>query len=104
MRPMRRALLRYPMRVQSMCTTLIWSACMSVWCAAQVLHNKSAPLPYVRGKNSTVVMGYRRVHTADLVTANATRLQRKICWLMQADYCCLGYPFPTACADMSTLC
>jgi len=70
----------------------------------RVLHNMTAPLPYVRGKNSTVVMESRRVHPADLVTANATRLQRKICWLMQADYCCLGYRFPTACADMSALC
>lgn len=43
-------------------------------------------------------------HTAGRVTLEELgehpRLHRKICVLLMADYCCLGYEFPAPCADL----
>ena len=69
-----------------------------------------AKLPHVSGKNSSFRLPFRRVSTDELShpsnhTARlAVRLQRKICRLMLADYCCLGYSFPSACAEFVALC
>ena len=39
--------------------------------------------------------------TAEAPAEAAARLQRKICALMRADYCCLHYPLPAACAGLT---
>ena len=59
-------------------------------------------LPYV-SHNPTLRINFRRVSNDELTTNGSVRLQRKICRLMLADYCCLGYPFPAAC-DYQGLC
>ena len=59
-------------------------------------------LPYV-SHNPTARINFRRVSSDELTTNGSVRLQRKICRLMLADYCCLGYPFPAAC-DYQGLC
>ena len=66
-----------------------------------------AALPLVHGKMSKVILASRRVQVDELRRPDdrlAARVQRKVCRLMIADYCCLGYPFPPACLDFAAMC
>jgi hypothetical protein len=62
-------------------------------------------VPYVSKRPTSLTS--HRITPDELASSNssaAAALSRKICWLMQADYCCLGYPFPVPCADFAALC
>ena len=69
------------------------------------LMNASGSLPRVTGAGRPAVVedNFRRVHAHEVAGGGdaTARLQRKICTLLIADYCCLNYSFPPACAGLT---